>query len=63
MPNIYEFMENCKEQGLSAHEAETEWIIACEEEQSQIIEAYENDPMTWEGWHQQDMIDLRYRER
>lgn len=63
MLNLYDFVEECKEQGMTASEAETEWYRACEEHEAQLIEEYENDPMTWEGWHQQDMIDLRYRER
>lgn len=61
--DFYDFMEECKAQGLSASEAINEWEIACEENNARLVEEYENDPMTWEGWHQQDMIDLRYRER
>lgn len=61
--DFYEFIDDCREKGLSGSEALNEWEIACAEQQAQAIEDYENDPMTWEGWHQQDMIDLRYRER
>ena len=61
--DFYEFMEECKAKELSASEAINEWEIACEENNARLVEEYENDPMTWEGWHQQDMIDLRYRER
>lgn len=61
--NIYEFMEECKAQGMSAYEAEIEWQRACEEHEAKMIEDYENDPITWAGWRQQDMIDLRRFER
>jgi len=33
------------------------------EEQERFIEEYENNPMTWEGWAQQDLIDMYRRER
>ena len=40
---------------------ECERIIA--EENERFIEDYMNDPEVHYGWHQQDMIDLRRRER
>ena len=33
------------------------------EEREQMIDDYENDPGVQYGWYQQDMIDLRRRER
>lgn len=63
MVDLYDFIETCKEQGLDEYEALEELDRVRAEEQERAIEAYENDPMTWEGWHQQDMIDMRYRER
>ena len=33
------------------------------EAQAQFIEDYENDPEVQYGWYQQDLIDLRRRER
>lgn len=34
-----------------------------EERKQEFIEAYENDPLVHEGWHQQDVIDMYRRER
>lgn len=61
--DFYEFAEECKAQGMSAHEAETEWYRACDEHEAKLIEDYENDPITWAGWAQQDVIDMYRRER
>lgn len=36
--------------------------IAAEEEE-QFLEDYYNDPEVQAGWHQQDIIDMRRRER
>ena len=33
------------------------------EAEAQIIDDYENDPETWLGWSQQDLIDSYRRER
>lgn len=57
--NLYDFVEECKEQGLDEYEAMEELNRVIAENQERLVEEYENDPMTWEGWHQQDMIDLR----
>ena len=38
-------------------------MIFREEEHERFIEEYENDPMTCEGWAQQDLIDMYRRER
>lgn len=34
-----------------------------DEERLSFIEHYENDPATYEGWTQQDLIDTYRRER
>lgn len=57
--NLYDFVEECKEQGLDEYEAMEELNRVIAENQERLVEEYENDPMTWAGWHQQDMIDLR----
>ena len=38
-------------------------MIFREEEHERFIEEYENDPMTCEGWAQQDLIAMYRRER
>ncbi len=61
--NIYEFIENCKEEGLDAYEAELEYEKACQEEREAFKERYENDPFVNAGWAQQDLIDMYRFER
>ena len=61
--NLYEFVENCKDEGLSEREALDELERTLSERESRLIEEYENDPITQAGWRQQDMIDLRRFER
>ena len=63
MIDIYEFIETCKENGLSTHEAQIEYGRAVEEERERRLEEYYNDPIVGEGWHQQDIIDMYRRER
>lgn len=62
MINIYDFVEECKENGLDASEAMDEYEKAVAEERERFLEDYYNDPEVQYGWHQQDMIDLRERE-
>lgn len=38
-------------------------MIFRQEEHDRFIEEYENNPMTCEGWAQQDLIDMYRRER
>ena len=40
-----------------------EWDIEAAEAEAQFIEDYENDPEVQYGWYQQDLIDMRRRER
>lgn len=63
MIDIYDFIETCKENGLSTYEAQLEYSKAVEEENERRIEEYYNDPLVQEGWHQQDIIDMYRRER
>ena len=49
--DFYDFMETCKEEGLDADEAIDEWYEHVAQRRRQVIEDYENDPCTWEGWH------------
>lgn len=63
MPDFYAFMEDCKEDGLSADEAINEWYRAVAEHKQAFMDEYENDPYVHEGWHQQDVIDMYRRER
>ena len=61
--NLYEFVETCQREELSAEEAEIEYHKAKAMEHARMIEEYENDPAVHEGWAQQDMIDMYRRER
>ena len=40
-----------------------EYDIEVAEAEAQFIEDYENDPEVQYGWYQQDLIDMRRRER
>ncbi len=61
--NLYSFVKTCQEEGLSAEEAEIEFYKAKEEEHRDFMERYYDDPRVNAGWAQQDMIDMRRRER
>ncbi len=63
MLNFYDFIDSCREDGLDADEALNEWERAKAEERERFYEDYYNSPEVQYGWHQQDMIDLRMRER
>lgn len=63
MMDFYEFIDECRAEGLSSDEAMREWHRAEAERAEAFREAYYDDPVVQYGWHQQDMIDLRYRER
>lgn len=63
MISLYEFVDECRAQGMTAEEAESEYFRAVAEERERRIEEYENSPETWAGWAQQDVIDMYRRER
>ena len=63
MIDIYEFVEQCKEQEMSAYEAQLEYGRLVAEAHEQFIEDYENDPGVQYGWYQQDIIDSYRMER
>ena len=55
--NLYNFIESCKEDGLTADEALHEWNKAQAEAEADFLEEYYNSPDTLYGWYQQDVID------
>ena len=61
--DFYEFIEDCKANGLSAEEAENEWAVAREERRQAFYESYYSDPYVVCGAIQQDTIDMYRRER
>ena len=63
MFDLYDFIEQCKEDGLTSDEAMDKMDRILADMEQERIEAYENDPMVQYGWYQQDMIDMRRRER
>lgn len=63
MLDFYAFIDACREDGLTGEEALDEWYRAVDERHQRFIEDYENSPETQYGWHQQDMIDIRWMER
>ena len=63
MINIYDFVEQCKDAGLSPEEADREYALACEEDHERFLEDYYSDPVVCDGWVQQDTIDMYRRER
>ena len=63
MFDLYQFVEECKAQGLTAEEAQEEYLDTLEERKNAFLESYYNDPFVQEGWHQQDIIDSYRRER
>lgn len=63
MINLFDFVEECKAQGMSANEAYSEFCKAVSEEAQEVVSEYENSPETHYGWAQQDTIDMYRRER
>ena len=61
--DFYEFVEECKANGLTADEAMNEWSIALEEKRNSFFESYYSDPYVVCGAIQQDTIDMYRRER
>lgn len=58
-----DFLDSMEEDGYTLDEALDEWERIRAERHQRFIEDYESDPEVQYGWYQQDMIDLRYRER
>ena len=61
--DLYDFVAQCREDGLSSAEAVDEWYRMQAELVMEREEAYWSDPVVWDGWHQQDVIDMYRRER
>ena len=61
--NIYDFIDDCRDNGLDATEAVLEWDRYQAEERERRYDEYMNDPEVQYGWYQQDIIDMRTRER
>lgn len=61
--DLYDFVECCKDEGLSAAEALEELNRAQAEAEATFIEEYESRPDVCYGWYQQDIIDMYRRER
>lgn len=61
--DFYEFIEQCKANGLTAEEASREWADACEEKRQAFYDSYYSDPYVVCGAIQQDTIDMYRRER
>lgn len=63
MMNLYDFVDECREQGMSTEEALDEWERARNEREQAFFEDYYSRPDVCAGWAQQDLIDMRMRER
>lgn len=63
MIDIYDFIKECKMQGLTSQEALTELYKAQEEARQAFYEDYYSRPDVCAGWAQQDIIDMYRRER
>lgn len=50
-------------EGFDDSEINREISRAMIEAERDFIEAYEDDPLVQDGWHQQDIIDMYRRER
>ena len=63
MIDIYEFMERCREEGMSGEDALAELARAEQEAREHFYDEYYNSPDVCAGWAQQDLIDSYRRER
>lgn len=61
--NIYDFIDECRDAGMTAREAEREYCRAIAEEAHEWEESYYDDPWVIAGAVQQDIIDMYRRER
>lgn len=63
MIDLYSFIDNCLQAGLSNQEALALLHKAEQEEQEAFLADYNSRPDVMEGWRQQDIIDMYRRER
>lgn len=56
-------VDQLRAEGYTASEINNQISRAMAEAEEDFFEAYENDPVVQEGWHQQDIIDMYRRER
>ena len=61
--DFYDFVEQCREDGLDGDECLREWSRVQAERSAAFMEAYESDPEVQYGWHQSDLIEMYRRER
>ena len=61
--DFYDFIDQCREDGLDPDDALREWDLAQAERHERFMEDYYNDDAVCAGWSQQDAIDARWRER
>lgn len=61
--DFYDFVEQCREDGLDGEECLREWSRVQAERSAAFMEAYENDPEVQAGWCQDDLISMYRRER
>lgn len=55
MMTLYEFIDECKANGLTSAEALDEWDRARSEATETFLENYSNNPEVQYGWYQHDM--------
>ena len=63
MLDFYDFMELCRDEGLSPEDALDEWDRARAAAKEKFLEDYYDNPETQYGWYQQDLIDMYRREK
>lgn len=66
MMNLYDFVDECRANGLTAQEAEEqydEYCRECAERYNDFLDDYYSRPDVCAGWAQQDLIDSYRRER
>lgn len=61
--NIYNFIDDCREYGLTNEEAIMLFYKTESEERESFLEYYNNRHDVQYGWHQQDVIDMYRREQ
>ena len=63
MIDFYDFVDDCRQQGLTDREALAAFYRAQNEAAQDRREIYYDSPETCAGWHQGDIIDMYRRER
>lgn len=63
MLDVYEMIDECRENGMTGLEALQEVSRAIEENRQAFFENYYNSQEVQAGWAQQDLIDTYRRER